>query len=66
MKHYMEILTLKVYSTPEQQAGQKEKDRLRCIGYMQDYKDHPEKDAIWRIITSRGQEVLIYGPCPDL
>lgn len=63
MKHYTEILTFEMHLTPEQQAEQKENDRLRCIEYMQAYKDHPERDTIWRIITSRGPEVLIYGPC---
>jgi len=65
MKHYTEILTLEVHLTPEKQDEQKEKDRLRCIEYMQECRDHPEKDVIWRILTSRGTDVLIYGPYPD-
>lgn len=38
--------------------------RQFCIDYMEAYKDHPDKDKIWSLLTSKGDEKLIYGHCP--
>lgn len=42
----------------------KEKLKANCYEMMQEYKNHPEKEKIWFVLTSKGNHILMYGLCP--
>ena len=54
--------------TEEEIQQRREKTREFCIQYVKERRDLPKDrlELIWRILTSRGEETLMYGPMPDL
>lgn len=61
-----EILNIESDYTEADINRVREETRLHCIEMIRQYKNHPDKEKIWAIITTRGEEKMMFGPCPVL